>query len=467
MENTEFYLGIDIGTSSVKGVARSKTGESFTCRRAYSSNAPKGWKEAIRALLDDINSLCEGRIAAIGFSSQVGTYIVDGKNIIPWYSSVGREELNFLKSIIGQEEFEAEISMQHPELVSYPLPRLMYIQKNYGEECEILMPKELIIRELTGRTVTDVFSMRGIANLESGRYAQALIKKAGINQKLPKIKLPTDIAGYVTEEAAKKYGLKSETPVYVGCNDFFSGLIGMGIYGIGDSFDLSGTSEHVGYIGKDINRCGFVSGRYFVDNCTYGGTKSSGLCCDFAINNFGISDIDFDKAISSNPPIFLPYLNGERSPVFDDDARGVFFGISKESDKRALAYSVLEGVVFSLYDIACSMNMPKPKRLIVGGGSAKNELMNKIRASLFLCEVAGVYENESSALGACMLAMVGSGAYRDIGEAIRDNVKYTDIVKPDEKYSEILKARFCVYKELYGNLKSTFKKFNNLQEIIK
>jgi len=467
MKNTKLYLGIDIGTSSAKGILRSTDGGSFNFKQTYRSNDPNGWTEAIKALIADIRATAKREICAIGFSSQVGTYIVNGKDIIPWHSGVGREELNTLKSVISQEEFEREISMRHPELVSYPLPRLMHIQRLYGKDCEILMPKELLIRDLTGNAVTDVFSMRGIANLENGNYAKDLINKAEIKQKLPPIKRPTDLAGYVTEEAAKKYGLKPNTPVYIGCNDFFAGLLGMGIYNVGDAFDLSGTSEHVGYIGEDINRYGFVSGKYFIGNCTYGGTKSSGLCCDLAIKNFGIDGIDIDDVLSKAPPIFLPYLNGERAPIFDDEARGVYFGLSNDTDKKALAYSTLEGVVFSLYDIASSMNMPTPKRLICSGGSARDMLMNKLRATLFDCEVIGVCENDSSALGACMLAMVGDGAYKDIREAIEDNVKYTGAIMPEKKYAEILKKRFVIYKEIYGDLRSTFKKFNEIQERIK
>ena len=113
------------------------------------------------------------------------------------------------------------------------------------------------------------------------------------------------------------------------------------------------------------------------------------------------------------------------------------------------------------------MNMPTPKRLICSGGSAKNTIMNKLRATLFDCEVIGVCENDSSALGACMLAMVGDGAYKNMCEAIQDNVKYTCAIMPDKKYAEILKKRFSIYKEIYGDLRSTFKRFNEIQERIK
>lgn len=467
MKTDTFYLGIDLGTSAAKGILRSLDGTSFQAKRSYDANTPGAWKSAIKELISDLTAKSGRKIAAIGFSSQVGTYVIDGNEVLPWHSSAGREELDFLKSIISDTEFEAEISMRHPELVSYPLPRLLHIQKRYGEGHEVLMPKELLIRELTGQTRTDLFSMRGIANLERGTYAKELLKKADIRLKLPPIGRPTDVAGYVTEDAAREYGLSPRTPIYLGCNDFFAGLLGMGIYNVGDAFDLSGTSEHVGYIGESINPDAFVSGTYFVGNCTYGGTKSSGASCDFAIKNFGIDGIDVDRVLTQNPPIFLPYLNGERAPIFDDDARGVYFGLGEKTDPKALAYSTLEGVVFSLYDIASGMRMPTPNKLICGGGSAKNPLMNMLRASLFGCEVVSVRENDTSALGACMIAMVGHGAYQSLSDAISDHVTYGDAAKPMPQYQEILKKRFLIYKELYKNLKPTFHHFHEIQESTK
>lgn len=462
MEKEKYYLGIDIGTSSTKAIARSLNGKVYKAKQGYSGSDPNAWLDATKALIVNLTESCGGQIAAIAISSQVGTYIVNGKDVISWRSSVGKEELVQIKALISEEEFTREIGMPHPDLISYPLPRLTYIQKHYGTDAEVLMPKEFLIRELTGKTVTDVFSMRGIADPKKVRYATEIMDKLQIKIAIPELKLPTDLAGYVTEHAAKKYGLTPNTPVYLGCNDFFAGLLGMGIYSEGDFFDLSGTSEHVGYISKDINQKGFVSGGYFMGNCTYGGTKSSGASCDLAIKNFGIDGIELERVLAKKPPIFLPYLCGERAPIFDENARGVYFGLNDKTDKESLAYATLEGVVFSLYDIASSMNSPKPQRLICGGGSARDPLMNTLRATLFGCDTVSVCENDTSALGACMIAMVGDGVFTDIPSAINACVKYSASVSPAPEHRDILKKRFKIYKALYGNLRQNFENFNNI-----
>ena len=464
----KYYLGIDLGTSSVKGMVRSAEGDTKKGRAVY-GNCENGvvgaWLSAIREMIAELCCGLDGEIAALSLSSQVGTYIVDGETVIDWRSSAGKEELGELRAVISQKEFIDGIGMAHPDIISYPLPRLMYIRKNHPDARDVIMPKELIIRELTGNTVTDVFSMRGIADPKSGRYAEGIIQKLSLSVSLPELKRPTDIGGYVTRKAAEKYGLPCGIPVYLGCNDFFAGLIGMGVYDENTAFDLSGTSEHVGIISKERIADGFVSGAYFNRYCTYGGTKSSGESCAFAMSNFGLDELrkeDIKTVLDERPPIFLPYLSGERAPIFDENAKGVYFGIGRDTNKKHMAYSALEGVVFSLIDIWRSMGGSAADKMICGGGSAKDPLMNMLRAELFDCPVYSVTENDTSALGAAMIAMVADGVYKDIPEAIKNNVTYHSAVYPSGRYKEKLEKRFFVYKKLYSDLSEEFAEFNKI-----
>ena len=459
MMKKQFVLGIDLGTSAVKGVLRSADGETFKTKYAYRSESLSDWLDAMASLIADLRAVSGGEIAAVGFSSQVGTYVIDGEEIISWRHDAGREEVNRILETVPQEDFVRGIGMRHPNLISYPLPRLCYIQKHYGRDVEVLMPKEHLICALTGQTVTDVYSMRGIADLTRGVYATELMNRLGIEIPLAPIKQPTSLAGCVTAEASVRFGLPIGTPVYVGTSDFYAGLLGMGVCEVGDGFDLSGTSEHVGYLSESLCSEAFISGPYFFGNCTYGVTRSSGASCDFAIRNFGVDNLEIDRLLSGKPPVFLPYLGGERAPVFDELARGVYFGLGVGADRAQMAYAALEGVVFSLYHITESIGMPRPRRMICGGGSATNGLMNALRATLFDCETVCVKDHDTSALGACMLAMMGCGIYRDMKEAIDACVSYHPPVRPIPQYREILLKRFSVYRELYGDLRERFRAF--------
>lgn len=457
-----YYLGIDLGTSSIKGILRTESGKTVKAKRVYTGQTPQAWCQAMEELLSVLAH--DRTVAAVAFSSQVGTYLVDDTHVISWQSSAGKEELADIRKSISPDTFVREISMPHPELVSYPLPRLLYIQKHFGSDCQVLMPKDYLIRELTGQTVTDLYSARGVANLHTGRYATALLEQLGIKIRLPMLKRPTELAGYVTEGAAARFHLPAGTPVYLGCNDFFAGLLGMGVCQIGDSFDLTGTSEHIGFLSQDIQPQGFVSGKYFVGNCTYGGTKASGSSCDFAMRTFGVERLSVENLLPAKPPIFLPYLCGERAPVYDEKAQGTYMGIRADTSADMLAYSALEGVAFSLYHIAQSMSFPQPKQLICGGGAAKSTLLNTIKATLFNCPVVTATENDTSALGACMLAMVGDGCYDCVEEAVRHCVSYAEPVRPLPQYRAALLERFSVYRELYPALKQSFHHFYRISE---
>lgn len=456
------YLGIDLGTSGIKLLLVTPQGQIKRAKCPYINPDPAGWCDALKkavAMLKEQDSLTG--LGAIALSSQVGTYLLDTGEVLPWNSAAGKEELQRIQAEVRSEEWLPEIGMDHPKLISYPLPRLLYIKKHFPKCRSVLMPKELLLRELTGNTVTDIFSWRGLCHPDKQTYSQKLLERFEIDLTLPPVAKPTDLAGRVTPAAAECYGLPVNTPVYVGCNDFFAGLLGMGIWEEGTTFALSGTSEHLGLITSVPQVGKFVSGPYFNGCATYGGTKASGVSCDFATREFGIDDLDAN-IVCGNPPIFLPYLTGERAPIYDENAKGVFFGITGKTTTADMAYAVLEGVVFSLYHIGETLGLSDPPCLITGGGSAVNPLMAKLKATLFGCRVLRTKENDSSALGAAMLAMVGSGVYPSPADAAKAVVSYKTAAEPDKSLQSLLQKRFAIYKDLYINLKHSFENFSKL-----
>ena len=451
-----------MGTSGVKLLLVNPQGQTKRAKCPYESADLTGWCDALKkavTMLKEQDPLTD--LSAIALSSQVGTYLLDTGEVLPWNSAAGARELPRIQAAVTQEEWLREIGMAHPELVSYPLPRLLHIKEQFPQCRSVLMPKELLLRELTGNTVTDIFSWRGLCHPDRQAYSQMLLERFGIDLALPRPALPTDLAGCITPAAAQSYGLPESTPVYVGCNDFFAGLLGMGVWEEGTVFELSGTSEHLGLITPAPQAGKFVSGPYFNGCATYGGTKASGVSCDFAIRHFGIDDLD-TNIVYGQPPIFLPYLTGERAPIYDENARGVFFGITGKTTAADMAYAVLEGVVFSLYHIGESLGLSKPDRMIIGGGSAVNPLMAKLKATLFGCQILRVTENDSSALGAAMLAMVGSGVYACLADAAKAVVSYETAADPDKGLHSLLQKRFAIYKDLYVNLKNSFENFSQL-----
>ena len=448
-------LGIDLGTSSVKMIYDDGK-KIHKVKEKYDSISTSGWLSAIKKCTARLDLTS---IRAVALSSQVGTYIVDGGEVISWNDPEGKEELDEILSAISREEFIREISMPHPKIISYPLPRLLYIKRHYPEAKKVCQPKDLLCEALTGYYATDKFSYRGLANLENGKYSEKLLKKFSLDSlSLPAVHSPTDIVGRITESGSEISGIPCGTPVIVGCNDFFAGLLGMGIISEGDAFDITGTSEHLGLLTAALPEKddSLVCGSYFNHNAHYGVTQSSGKSLDFGMEIHDFKSLDIEKCLQNDPPIFLPYINGERAPIWDAKARGVFFGICEGCDKEILAYSTLEGVCFSIYHVFETMGKPNITSLTVSGGASKDALMNKMKASLFSCPVYIPEETDSSAFGAMMLASVGLGDYDSVAEAIEQNCKKNLAALPDESLGNRLRERFEIYKSIYPALKDKF-----------
>lgn len=461
-------LGIDLGTSSVKILKKYKDGRIVKLKNTYKNPLPTGWWDAILELLQEIEW---NDVAAIGLSSQVGTYLVNDKEVISWNQNVGKEELQWWKTKENQETFVKEISMPHPDIISYPLPRLKYIKEHFKDIQKICQPKEYILEKLTGNLVTDKYSWRGLANLETGKYSEYFLQRLSLESELlPPIKEIDEIAGYTQKINFEKNYLPKGIPVYTGLNDYYAGLLGMGVGQIGQMFDVTGTSEHLGVLQEEtVMDTALVSGPYLKHKVHYGVTASSGPSITYGLKLMQESqrkELDLYAMLQKKTPIFLPYVKGERAPIWNPDARGVFFGIEEKCDFEQMAYSVMEGVVFSLYHIYETMNKPEIKKITVSGGAAAIEYLNVLKAEVFGVPIEVVEESDVSALGACMSAAVGLGWYEDYSNVAKEWVTIAKRVEPEGKYKEWFEKRFEIYKELYLKINPLYKKWKELDETL-
>ena len=470
-------LGIDLGTSSVKIVKKYKNGHTEKLKNTNEAPLPLGWWDAVCKLLGEIDWK---EVAAIGLSSQVGTYLVNDKEVISWNHDVGKEELKWWKTKYSTERFVEEISMPHPDIISYPLPRLKYIIEHFDGIQKICQPKEYILEKLTGEWVTDMYSWRGLVNLNEGTYSGYFLKELSLEEgKLPVIKGMDEVAGYTKEVRIECNILPAGIPVYVGLNDFYAGLLGMGVGKTGQMFDVTGTSEHLGVVEENIDKnTDLVSGPYIKHMVRYGVTASSGPSIKYALKLIQEQNVNFLKTekmhaedivfglediIKKKPPIFLPYVKGERAPIWNADARGVFFGIEEKCSSVDMAYAIMEGVVFSLYHIYETMGMPEIQRITVSGGAAEIECLNWLKAEIFGVPIDIVKESDVSALGACMTAAVGLGWYKNYEETAKEWVTIARNKVPSGRYKQWFVKRFKLYKELYYKVEPLFEKWKEIE----
>jgi len=189
-------------------------------------------------------------------------------------------------------------------------------------------------------------------------------------------------------------------------------------------------------------------------------TLSAGLSLRWLRDNIFKMDWDYGQMtswaenvrIGAEGLIFWPYLLGERSPLMDPQARGIFVGLSTRHGKEELVRSVMEGVVFSLYEafqvmVAAGIH---PERIILAGGGAQSRLWRQMIADVFGLPVAKLRTEEQSSLGAALMAGAGIGMF-DIVKTSRQWVKYDNAVDPDannrEKYHQALSLFRTIYKK--------------------
>ena len=454
-------LGIDLGTSSIKALLYHEDGTREIAKAAYDEISVDGWLNAMKKALRMLDLRA---VAAIGLSAQTGTYIVNGREVISWSDPAGKEELPLVRGRFSHDLFLSEIGMPHPAVTSYPLPRLLYIKKHFSNVKQVCQPKDLLCEYLTGERRSDVWTWRGLADPKTHAYSTRLLNALELDEAwLPTLCDAADTVGQVTKAAAAETGLPEGTPVCCGLNDFFAGLVGMGVPARSPLFDITGTSEHFGVIEKTFTpETDMVSGRFLEDFVHYGGTASSGTSLTFGMRELGEAQGDLCAHLAADPPIFLPYLNGERAPVFDPHARGVFFGIGKDCTKAQMAYAVLEGVAFSIYHIAKHLGCLPAGDVLLGGGAAKDPLLGQIKATLFDRRFVTLEESDTSALGAAMIAGYGTEIFESLAQAAEACVRQKTVHEPCPKARAKLLSRFAVYEQLYTALKPQFEQLKEI-----
>ena len=283
---------------------------------------------------------------------------------------------------------------------------------------------------LCGASLSDPGSWRGLVNPRAGAYERELLDWAGVESG----QLPAMAQWSALNEAGGRIaGLPAGTPVAVGMNDFYAALHGMDVTAPGAVFDITGTSEHFGVVTDELIRGGLISSPYRGRFVHYGVTAGSGPSLSWGRRMFGENDPPFCRAA----PIFLPYLRGERAPVFDPDARGMFVGLSEDTDRDAMSYAILEGVAFSLKDIHEKLNAPAVHEITATGGATASDTLNRMKASLFNAPLIARRGTCGSAVGAATLA----------GAVIREEPV---IYMPDEALHERMCARYAVYRRMYA-----------------
>ncbi len=500
----EYLLGIDIGTSACKvamfqkdgTVVGSATGDYavYYPHPGWAEQNPDEWWEAVCKAMKELlekTSVDPVEIRGVGIDGQSWSAIAIDKagNVLTntpiWMDTRAKAICDRLNTKIGEDKiFELSGNPLQP---SYATAKIIWYKENlpevYDKIWKILQSNSFIAYRLTGNISQDVCQSYGFHcfNMRTGQWDDEMCKAMDIPRSfLPEIVACHDVVGTVTEEAAKQTGLAVGTPVIAGGLDAACGTLGAGVYRAGETQEQGGQAGGMSicldtYAADPRLILSFhvVPGHWILQGGTTGGggvmrwleREFADYERSVALEKGKSSLIQFNELAEAVSPgsdglVFLPYMAGERSPIWNPDAKGVYFGLDFSKTKGHMIRAAMEGVAYSLkhnLDIAESTGA-KVGELLAMGGSANSLLWTQIKSDITGKPIAVPSSDTATTLGAAILAGVGVGLYNSFEEAVKMTVKVTRRHEPNMENYEKYKENYETYLSLYENTKGLMKK---------
>jgi xylulokinase len=482
------YLSIDVGTSSTKlslfadnGLLLASRASSYPVeypRAEWAEQDPHLWWQAVRALAPELMQAAQPhKLAAICVSGQTPLCTpVDAegeplRKAVLWLDRRATPQVDWLQHHLGEERCH---SASANRLDSYfgGVKWLWFRQEEphlFSRTWKIFQASSYITWLLTGEAVIDP-SQAGLCspcfNFESGQWDAGICGEMGLPiDILPEIRPSAEVIGAVSSAAALATGLPEGTPVVCGGGDFACACLGAGVTGRGQAALMLGTAGNLLFPGA-TNRDPRLLHTCHLNNqpLPFGGVLAGGNLNWFA-SLLGDSSPDLfqrlDREASSVPPgceglIFLPYIMGERTPIWDPSARGAFIGLSSRHSRSHLYRAVLEGVAFAFRQIYEIAGAPVGSVTAIDGG-ARSPLWRSILASALELPVLEGGQRSGTALGSAFLAALGAGTAQSFAD-ITAWAETHSITEPDpaacRRYAEL----YPVYLGLYPKLQEDFQR---------
>ncbi len=488
-----YCLGLDIGTTGAKALLCDAQGRIlatataeyplYTPQPLWSEQDPADWwrgaQTALRAVVAQAGARAS-QITGLGLTGQMhGAVFLDeqGRVIRPallWNDQRTAAECAEITERVGAARL-IEIA-GNPALTGFQAPKIVWLRnhepENFARVAQVLLPKDYIRWRLTGVSGADAADAAGtlLLDLRTRDYSAEILDKLEIPRAwLPRVFEGPEITGTLRPEIAAELGLPAGLPVVAGGGDNAAAAVGTGIVRAGVVSSSIGTSgvifAHADEIALDPHGrlhtfCHSVPGRYHLMAVTL----SAGGAFRWLRDTLGkaASYDEMTAAAATVPPgaeglLFLPYLTGERTPHLDPLARGAFVGLTARHTPAHLIRAVMEGVVFSLRDgleIMRGLGVPISQVRATGGGG-RSPLWRQMQADIYGAEVVTLTAEEGPAYGAALLAGVGTGAFRDVGEAVERCVTIAGRTAPNAATQDKYLPIYTLYAGVYGQLRAT------------
>jgi xylulokinase len=294
-------------------------------------------------------------------------------------------------------------------------------------------------------------------------------------EKLPEIYKCHEVVGEVTSQASEETGLPKGIPVVAGGLDACCGTLGAGVIENGQTQEQGGQAGGMSIcLDKVVAHPKLILSYHVIPDLwlLQGGTVGGGGCIKWFKQELGGCESTFQtmdteaSAVKrgSDGVVFLPYMAGERSPIWDKHAKGVFFGLGYNNTRGNLIRAILEGTAFALkHNLDTAMEVGADvNELIAMGGAANSRIWTQIKADVTGKKIKVAASDTATTLGAAILAGIGTGLYKDFADAKAKTAIITREHEPDLKAHNQYKKYYEIYLELYEKLKGTMAKVDSL-----
>lgn len=470
------WLGIDLGTSGVKAIVLNDAGK-ITAQHTvplpiarphplWSEQDPDDWWQGVCAAILALPAELRSQVKGVGLSGQMHGATLLGADFRPLRPAIlwndGRSAAQCESLDEAARQYTGNLAMP-----GFTAPKLLWVAEHepdiFAQVKLVLLPKDYIRLLLTSEAMSDMSDAAGTIWLDVGqrRWSDEMLAATGMTvSQMPALVEGSSQGGILRAEIAKELGLPA-VPIAGGGGDQAAGAIGAGVINPGDAFLSLGTSGVI-FAASDCFApnpaqgvhafCHALPGRWHVMSVML----SAAVCLDWAASLAGFADVPAALAAAEargrqkDIPIFLPYLSGERTPHNDPQSKGVFFGLTHDSDGAALIAAVLEGVAFGLRDGLDALDLNLTELSVIGGG-ARSPYWTQI-----LCDALQlplVYRDGAEVGPACGAARLARLCVTgDAAEDVCTKPAILDRYKPGTEPT----ARLAKFRNLYQGLKPHF-----------
>ncbi|MCL2367400.1 MAG: FGGY-family carbohydrate kinase [Oscillospiraceae bacterium] len=489
----KYLLGIDIGTTSVKVVLISDRGEILaeasrehdllTPEPGWAEECAFTWWENTQAAVQEIAGLRPremGQLAGVGVSGMVPAIVLlDAdfqvlRNSIQQNDARAEDQLDRVMAALDQEELYARTggysNLQHV------LPRILWVKEQepeiWGRVRYVMGSYDYINYKLTGACRVEInwAAESGLYDIRTGEWITDYLDRFGIDPAiLPVVAPSTEIIGETVGTSG--FGLPEGIPVIGGSADHVASALSAGLTVEGDLLIKFGGAGDVLYCTEEIVTSPalffdyhVVPGKYLINGCM---AASGSLVKWFTHDILGMDDLavfrEMDREAAKLPAaseglIVLPYFLGEKTPLFDPQARGVLFGLTLSHTRGHIFRAILESVIYGFrhhLEVLEAGGCAVEGQVIATNGGAKSAFWCQIAADVLNREIVAYRHHPGSALGVAFVAGMGCGVFDDWQE-IHKFLQTSESYVPNPANVAIYARAYPIYRGLYGQLRPSF-----------